>query len=141
MVRDPETELADLVDERNVAVIASVDGAGFPAIKAMLPPRIRRGLREFYFTTNTSSMRVAHFRANPKGCIYFCDVQQYRGLMLQGIFEVLEDAASKKMVWRQGDDQYYPLGVTDPDYCVLHFTAQSGRYYENLSSQSFPVKK
>ena len=37
--------------------------------------------------------------------------------------EVLTDAKSKEMIWREGDEQYYPGGVTDPNYCVLKFTA------------------
>jgi general stress protein 26 len=49
--------------------------------------------------------------------------------MLIGTVEVLEDAATKELIWREGDTIYYPLGVTDPDYCVLRFTAETGRYY------------
>ncbi|MDO4271353.1 MAG: pyridoxamine 5'-phosphate oxidase, partial [Eubacteriales bacterium] len=30
-------------------------------------------------------------------------------------------------------------GVTDEDYCVLRFTAQSGRYYSNFKSVDFEV--
>ncbi len=45
--------------------------------------------------------------------------------MLKGTMEVLQDGASKEMIWRQGDDIYYPRGVADPDYCVLKFTAQN----------------
>ena len=30
-------------------------------------------------------------------------------------------------------------GVTDPDYCVLKFTAQSGRLYKDFKSESFEV--
>ncbi|MFR9169394.1 MAG: pyridoxamine 5'-phosphate oxidase, partial [Gordonibacter urolithinfaciens] len=33
----------------------------------------------------------------------------------------------------------YPLGVTDPDYCVLRFTADAGRYYQNFGSEDFVV--
>jgi pyridoxamine 5'-phosphate oxidase len=29
--------------------------------------------------------------------------------------------------------------VTDPDYCVLKFTAKSGRFYGNFKSESFDV--
>lgn len=32
-----------------------------------------------------------------------------------------------------------PLGVTDPDYCVLRFTADSGRFYSNFRSESFSL--
>ena len=30
-------------------------------------------------------------------------------------------------------------GVTDPDYCVLKFTAVSGRFYSNFKSEDFVV--
>jgi general stress protein 26 len=140
MMRDPEQTIGNLIDRQNIAFISSVDEAGFPNTKAMLPPRQRDGIREFYFTTNTSSMRVRQFREDPKACIYFCDKRFFRGVMLLGTMEVLEDAESKEMIWREGDSMYYPLGVTDPDYCVLHFTAVSGRFYSNFSSEDFAVK-
>lgn len=78
-------------------------------------------------------------RANPKACIYFCDKRFFRGVMLRGTMEVLEDAASKELIWRDGDTMYYAGGVTDPDYCVLRFTAQDGRYYSNFKSGTFTV--
>lgn len=59
--------------------------------------------------------------------------------MLVGHMEVLEDSASKEMIWREGDTMYYPEGVTDPDYCVLKFVAHSGRYYTNFKSETFVV--
>jgi general stress protein 26 len=34
---------------------------------------------------------------------------------------------------------FYPKGVTDPDYCVLKFTAQEGRYYCDLKTDSFSL--
>ena len=140
MMRDPEQTIGNLIDRQNIAFISSVDEAGFPNTKAMLPPRQRDGIREFYFTTNTSSMRVRQFREDPKACIYFCDKRFFRGVMLLGTMKVLEDADSKEMIWREGDSMYYPQGVTDPDYCVLHFTAASGRFYSNFSSEDFAVK-
>ena len=39
-----------------------------------------------------------------------------------------------------GDIMYYPEGVTDSDYCVLKFTATSGRFYSNFKSESFIVE-
>lgn len=86
--------LERFVSKRKVSLIGSVDKNGFPNIKAMLKPRKHNGLREFYFSTNTSAMRT----------------QQYKG------------------------------GKTDPDYCVLKFTAKSGRYYCDLKSENFEVK-
>ncbi len=139
MLRDAEKTIGNLIDKQTVSIISSVDQDGFPNTKAMLPPRKREGIKVFYFTTNTSSMRVAQYRVNPKACVYYYDKRFFRGVMLKGTMEVLEDAESKEMIWQNGDTMYYPKGVTDPDYCVLRFTAQGGRYYSNFSSQDFSV--
>lgn len=138
-MRDTEKTIGNLIEKQSVAYIGSVDTEGFPNIKAMLPPRKKEGIKEFYFTTNTSSMRVSEFRNNSKACIYFCDKRFFRGVMLVGKMEVLEDAESKESIWQEGDTMYYPEGVTDPDYCVLHFIATKGRYYSNFKSEDFPV--
>lgn len=138
-MRDSVKTIGGIIDKSGTAMIGSVDGEGFPNMKAMLPPRKREGISEFYFTTNTSSMRVKQYLENPKASIYFYDKRFYRGVMLKGTMEVLTDSKSKEEIWREGDEIYYPLGVTDSDYCVLKFTAQNGRYYSNFRSEDFLV--
>lgn len=139
-MKDVEKTVGNIIDKQNVSFIGSVDGEGFPNMKAMLQPRKREGIKTIYFTTNTSSMRVSQYRKNNRACVYFCDKRFYRGVMLRGTMEVLTDSANKEMIWREGDTMYYPEGVTDPDYCVLKFTAFDGRYYSNFKSESFSVE-
>lgn len=131
--------LENLIDKQKTAYLGSVNGEGYPNVKAMLAPRKREGLKTFYLTTNTSSKRVADFIKNPKACLYFADTRFFRGLMLVGTVEVMTDAETKRSVWKLGDKMYYPLGVTDPDYCVLKFTAESGRFYQNFSTASVEI--
>jgi general stress protein 26 len=142
MLRKPEHTIGKLIDRQGVAFIASVDADGVPNMKAMLPPRKREGIRVFYFSTNTSSERAAQYRANPKASIYFYSkcLWSYHGVLLKGTREVLEDAESKKRIWKKGDTIYYAGGVTDPDYCVLRFTAATGRYYANFTSEDFDIE-
>jgi len=127
------------IDKQKVSFICSVDEENYPNVKAMLRPRKRTGLKEFYFSTNTSSMRVRQYSENPKACIYFYHkgLIKYVGVMLKGKMEVLTDQETKNMIWRKGDTLFYKKGVTDPDYCVLRFTAESGRYYCDLKTMSF----
>lgn len=139
MMRNPEQTIGNLIDKQGVAYISSVDEDGFPNTKAMLPPRKREGIHTFYFSTNTSSMRVNQYKNNPKACIYFSDKRFFRGVMLKGTMEVLEDNVSKELIWEEGDTMYYSKGVTDPDYCVLRFIASTGRYYSNFKSEDFKV--
>lgn len=138
-MRDQIKTIGNLIDQQSTAFLSSVDADGFPNTKAMLAPRLREGLRVFYLTSNTSSMRAAQYRQNPKACLYFCDRRFFRGVMLLGTVEVLTDAAAKELIWREGDTMYYPQGVTDPDYCVLRFTAHQGRYYSNFKSEDFSI--
>ena len=132
--------IGKMADTLPIAYISSVDEEGFPCTKAMLAPRKREGIKVFYFTTNTFSLRVAHYKANPKASIYFCDAEGFKGMMLRGTMEVLTDAASKEMIWREGDTEYYPGGVTDPNYCVLKFTAIDGRFYSDYYPRSFIIE-
>ena len=108
MMRDPEQTIGNLIDRQNTSFVGSVDEDGYPEIKAMLPPRKREGIRTFYFTSNTPSMRAAHYRAHPQACIYFVDRRFFRGVMLKGTMEVFEDAWAKELIWLDGDETYYP---------------------------------
>lgn len=139
-MRDANKTIGNMIDKISVSIISSVDEAGFPNTKAMLPPRKREGIKHFYFTTNTSSMRVDQYIENDKACIYFFDKRFYRGVMLKGTMKVLKDKKSKEMIWQEGDEMYYSKGVTDPDYCVLQFTSQTGRYYSNFKSENFEIE-
>ena len=139
MIRDPQKTIGALIDKCPIVQLCYVDKDGFPVTRAMMKPRERNGLREFYFTTNTSSEKVKALRNNPKTNIYFVDRRFFRGVSLAGIAEILEDAATKERIWRDGDEQYYSKGVTDLDYCVIKITVRKVRYYSNFKSTDFNV--
>lgn len=140
MMKDPQQTIGNMADKYSTALISYIDEEGYPVTKAMLKPRERRGIKEFWFTTNTSSDKVKCFRKNPKASIYFVDKRYFRGASLAGTVEVLETPEAKERIWRDGDTMYYPEGVTDPDYCVLKFTAVKGRYYSNFNSEDFEIQ-
>lgn len=134
--------LEKFIDHVGVSFLGSVDEDGVPNIKAMLKPRQRIGLREFYFSTNKSALRTQQYLNNPKACLYFYrkGLLKYTGVMLRGTMEVVTDQESKNLLWQPGDVRFYSQGVTDPDYCVLKFTATSGRYYRDLRTEEFEVR-
>jgi general stress protein 26 len=140
MTRNYEKSAITLVNKSTRAFLGSVDKDGYPNVKVMLSPREHQGVKEFFFTTNTHSLRVQQYLKNPKSCVYFFDGRFYKGVMLKGRMEVRQDQPTKERIWHDGDELYYPLGVTDPDYCVLHFTAESGRFYENFGSADFKIE-
>lgn len=139
-MKSTRTHIMEFIEKQKTAFIASVDQDGFPNMKAMLAPRKIDG-NCFYFSTNTSAMRTQQYRNNPKASIYFYQRGRFRyeGIMLTGTMEVLTDAEIKQEIWRTGDTMFYKQGVTDPDYCVLRFTAEKGRHYCDLKTESFQM--
>jgi general stress protein 26 len=129
-------ESLDLVNTSTIAMLGTNGDDGYPNIKAMIKME-NEELKTVWFSTNTSSKRVAQVLRDSKTCVYFVDMNQWKGLMLVGTIEVLQDAESKQRLWRPGYEKYYPLGVADPDYSVLRFTAQWGNYYHALSNLDF----
>ncbi len=138
-MKDSEKTIGNLVDKATLTQICYTDNEGYPITKAMLKPREREGIKTFWFSTNTSSNKVKCFKENPKASIYFVDKRFFRGISLIGTIEVLETAEAKARIWQEGDTMYYPKGLTDPDYCVLKFTAIKGRYYSNFKSENFDI--
>ena len=67
------------------------------------------------------------------------DKRYFRGVSLVGTIEVLETTEAKEMIWQAGDEMFYKGGISDPDYCVLKFTACKGRYYSNFKSEDFEI--
>jgi general stress protein 26 len=131
-------EALALANRSGIAMLGTNGDNGYPNIKAMIKME-NEGLNRIWFSTNTSSKRVGQLVQNPKTCVYFVDFEQWKGLMLVGDVEVLQDEESRQRLWREGFEKYYPLGVTDPDYTVLRFTAQWGNYYHALSNVTFEL--
>lgn len=128
----------ELVGKSDIAMLATVDAEGYPEVRAMLKME-HDGLKEFWFTTNTSSRKIPQLKTNSKACLYFVDMEHYMGLSLIGMVEIHCDQKSKQRLWREGFEKYYPEGIDDPDYCVLRFKAVSGEYYHKLQTVRFAV--
>lgn len=132
-------QVEELIRSQKNAYMCSVDGDSFPNIK-VLEVRGIKGIKEFYFSTASTTLRVRQFANNPKSCLYFSDNEKYTGVMLIGTTEVSVDEEPKRIVWHDGDDFYYPQGFNAPTFCVLKFTARSGRYFGPDGSEDFSVE-
>ena len=128
-----------LIEKSKICMLGTNGEDGFPNIKAMLNLR-HKGLKKIWFSTNTSSKRVQQLRKDNRACVYYVDEKNFKGLMLVGTIEILQDIESKKMLWSEGAEVYYPLGVADPDYSVLCFTSKRGNFYHSLKNITFEIE-
>ena len=106
---------------------------GYPYIKVMTN-RKHDGIKKNWFSTDTSSRRIQQVKRDSKSSVYCLDVEHSRGLILLGKIEILHDLESKKMLWREGDEKYRPLGVEDPENSVLCFTAIQGNFVDAMKN-------
>lgn len=111
---------------------------GFPEVRALLNLANKKQYPELvdkaivadgetltiYFTTNTSSRKVAQIRNNNKVCLYFCIPKSFKGVSATGTIEEVIDMEVKKDFWQTSWTMYYQKGVTDPDYTLLKFTSK-----------------
>ena len=132
--------IENLIDEQKVSFISSVDEQGYPNTKAMIAPAKREGIKTMYWHTNRPSMRVKQYLKNPKACVYFSNNQSFRGVMLKGTMEVIDDIALKKEIWKDSFSMYYYGGTNGDDFIILKFTAETGRYYSNFKSEDFVIE-
>lgn len=123
-----KTDILQLIGESRDAFVCSVDELGFPNVKAMFLAK-HEGYQTLWFSTNVSAARTSQWKNNNKASVYFYDGEHIHGLMLVGQMEVLTDDETKLAFWKPGDEQYYSLGATDPDYCILRFSAETGNYW------------
>jgi len=138
MNQEVRNDIIKLIENSRDAIVCSIDENGYPNAKTMFRAR-NEGLYNFWFSTNTSAIRTGHWLKRPKACIYFVDANDFHGLMLTGQMQVCTDDETKQAFWKKGDEQYYPLGPTDPDYCILRFMADRGNYYHGLQKYLFSV--
>jgi general stress protein 26 len=143
----------ELMKTAEAAYVTTVNPDGFPQTRAMFNLRRKEqfpGLTEFftkheddytvYFTTNTSSPKLTHIRQNPKVAVYYCKADEFRGLLLSGEMEVVEDSAIKEAIWQKGWEMYYPGGPHDPDHTVLRLRPMVAKYYHQLNSFTFHLR-
>lgn len=132
--------IQEVIAKASNVYVSSIDDSGFPNIKAMFA-RMQDGPVFHYMSTNYSSKRTQQFLKNSKCSIYYCNEQEYKGVMLTGHIEVCTDHDTRALIWKDTDLVYYPQGVDDPDYCVYRFVAEKGNYYHGLVNIDFEISE
>ena len=140
------------MEESKAAYLTTIDSDGFPLTRAMFNLRNKEQFPEFseffkkqqnlfsiYISTNTSSNKVTHLSKNHKMCVYFCDAEDFKGFMLGGLVEIVDDIEIKKAIWLDWWTKYYPEGLEDPDYTLLRLEPKNARFYYKLNQVNFEL--
>jgi len=144
-VEKVKKECVELIEQSKAAYLTTIDHEGNPITRAMFNLRNKKQFPEFskifenqkdqfliYISTNTSSSKVSHIKENPAINVYFCDPDDFKGVMLGGSVEIIEDMNIKQKIWLDWWTKYYPQGLNDQDYTLLSLNPNTLRYYYKL---------
>lgn len=125
----------------NTVILSCVGENGYPMTKAVVPGKFRESLAEMYFCTNTSSKFASAIIGSGKSSVYFYSRKLvWKGCLLVGNMEIVTDMALKERYWQSKFKNAYPeKAYTDPEFCLLKFTAVSGRFYSCYKPKDFVI--
>lgn len=98
--------------------IASIDENGYPRAATMSKLKTE-GISEVWFSTGTNSHKTLNFKRNTKASVSFTDYSN--NITLIGDIVIIEDMEIKKALWVDWFIKHFPLGINDPNYCVMKF--------------------
>jgi len=108
----------ELMKKCEVASLSSIDETGYPRTAAMCSLKTE-GINTVWFSTGTISNKVNNYKRNPKAGV--CFSIDGNNVTLMGNMTIVEDMNIKTELWVDWFIKHFPLGVTDPNYCVLKF--------------------
>jgi len=123
----------------NTFILSCIGTDGYPHTKAVVPDKYRESIDEIYFCTNTSSRFSTEINKNPKASVYFYSRKLiWKGCMLKGKMEIVSDLMIKEKHWQKKFKNAYPeKSYTDPEFCLLKFTPEVGRFYSWYKLEDF----
>jgi len=118
-----------LMDESEAVYLATISEKG-PRVRALvnlrradLYPAPSRTARTddftVYLSTSRDSDKIREITADPRVSVYYSEPNNYRGVMLCGLAEILDDPALKAALWSDDWSIYWPDGAANPDYVVV----------------------
>jgi len=114
-----------ILAKNQIITIASVDEKGFPRPVPVV--KLRNDGNVFFFSTGSSSAKTTHFKVNPKAGVSI--LQGDDSIVFTGTIEIVEDLDVKRSLWSDWMLPHFPLGVEDPEYCLMKFTPESSTYW------------
>ena len=117
-----------LIEKAN-KVIKSCDEAYFGVIDEDGCPHVStvstirpEGIYEAYFATGLEGNKIKRLQNDNRASV--CYHKGGDNITLVGTTEILTDQESKNRHWLGWFKEIFPLGKTDPNYCVIKFTTK-----------------
>ncbi|MFX1274497.1 MAG: pyridoxamine 5'-phosphate oxidase family protein [Promethearchaeota archaeon] len=142
----------ELMNRTRVVFLTTINGDGLPETRAIdnlrnsdLFPNWSKCFESHdnflvYISTNSSSEKVKHILKNPIVALYYCIPEEYKGVMIRGHTEIIDDIELKNQVWISNMKIYYPKGAGDHDFTIIQLIPNYIRIYYKLQTHAIDLR-
>lgn len=118
----------------DAAYLGVIDEEGCPSVSTVSP--INPGsILELYFATGTNASKTRRIMADSRAGV--CFRSEGNNITLAGEAQILTDQPTKSQCWTDWFIGHFPGGETDPNYCVIKFTAKRASLWIDNQSAEF----
>jgi len=112
---------SNIIKTCDASYFGVIDENGCPSVSTVSPLH-PDSIREVYFGTSPCANKTQRLRKDKRASM--CYHKGGDNITLVGEAEILTDQATKSRIWQGWFIEHFPSGETDPNYCVIKFTAK-----------------
>lgn len=136
--KEARAKAEKLLDATKIVFLATNGSHGHPNVRAMMPVKCE-GVEKLWFCCDLESSKIIELVKSDKAVVYGYAPRTLAEFRLWGSVEILEDTASRKLVWNDELKKHFPGGVNDPTMRVLRFDVISGLYRNKDKAGNFTI--
>lgn len=121
-------ELMSVVKRSMYADLGYINQDGKPAVSRFFCVW-HRGIGSHLISTGSFFNHSKCLENGGDACLYFADEPKCFSVLMTGRAAPTQDRRLRQLLWYEGDEQYFPMGIDDPKYCVIEFKAESLSWY------------
>ncbi len=125
-MKEIEKKAAALLKRCETVILSSVTEEGTPR-PCVVSKLKTQGFRTIFAATGLSGRKTAQFQKNPlAGACFFLDGDS---VTMTGSVTVHTSGKTLRDCWQDWMLEHFEQGESDPDYCVLQFTAEEATFW------------
>ena len=125
-----------IIQSCDTAYIGVIDEDRCPSVSTVSPIQ-PESMLEAYFSTNMDANKTKRLLQNKRASV--CYRMGNDNITLVGEAAILTDQPTKSRFWLDWFIDHYPLGETDPNYCIIRFTTKRASLWVDREIAEFTM--
>jgi len=125
-----KNKIISLIEKSGSATLITLSKKGFPRARVLEDHNPHPDF-VFWFATHSTTRKVKEIEAHPEASVYYLLPEVGGYICILGRAEVKTDPESKKYLWREGWEKYWPQGPESEEYVPIRIVPHQVEYYNS----------